>query len=149
MRPGRQSKVSESPGVLLDTHTWIWLMVEDARLHHGARRKIEAAAISAAGIHISAISIWELGMLRARGRIRLDTTPLEWARRALTQPGVRLLPLSPEIALLSSELPGNFHGDPADRILVASSLLHHLVLVSADHLILTYGAAHHVRVLPA
>ncbi len=73
--------------------------------------------------------------------------PLEdWIERALRYPGIRLLELSPAIAVQSTRLPGDFHRDPADRILVATARLHNCPIVTADELILRYP---HVQVVSA
>jgi PIN domain nuclease of toxin-antitoxin system len=55
-----------------------------------------------------------------------------WIDLALQQPKVKLLPLTPAIAVLSTRLPGDFHGDPSDRLIVASSLVNKASLVSKD-----------------
>lgn len=149
MRPGTQRLVAETSGLLLDTHVWIWLMEQDDRLHLTARQAIDRAAQGPYGVHISAISTWEVGMLAVKDRIRLSMAPLDWVQTALAQRGVRLLPLSPEVAIASTNLPGSFHGDPADRMLVASCRLHDLALVTADSRILEYGQGHHLKVLKA
>lgn len=98
-------------------------------------------------MYVSAISVWEVAMLDSKGRIRLSGDGSEWVREALSAPGVQLLPLSPDIAVASSRLPGTFHGDPADRILAASARLMTLTLVTRDERMLAYAAAHYVTVL--
>ena len=136
-------------GLLLDTHVWLWLLAGDAgRLGTGALAAI-AAATAAGGIHVSAISPWEVAMLESKGRIRLHTDCLSWVRAGLAAPGTRLVPLTPEIAVGSAHLPGVFHGDPADRILVATARTHDLTLVTKDERILAYGAAGYVAALQA
>ncbi len=140
----------ESDGLtrlLLDTHIWIWLM-------NGERQQLGSVAIeaieqAAAGgrVYVSAISVWEVSMLDSKGRIRLSRDCSEWVHQALAAPGLHLLPLSPDIAVASSRLPGAFPGDPADRILAASARLMNLTLVTRDQRILEYGAMHYVSVL--
>lgn len=87
-------------------------------------------------------------MLDAKGRIRLAKDCLAWVREALGAPGVSLVPLTPEIAVESSRLPGEFHGDPADRILVATARLLGAALLTRDERILAYGKRKHVSVMP-
>ena len=70
---------------------------------------------------VSVISIWELGLLEAKKRIRLQMPLEEWVKEALATPGLSLAPLTPEIAMDSSRLAGELHGDPVDRILVATA----------------------------
>jgi len=124
--------------LLLDTHVWIWLINGDQQLKSSkAITHIEKAA-QHSNIRISAISVWETGMLEAKGRISLKYDCIEWVNHALAGPGISLLPLTPEIAIKSSRLPGIFHGDPADRIIVASAMGINASLVTKDRKILKY-----------
>ena len=133
--------------LLLDPHIWIWLMNgDDDNLDSLTVTAIEEAAAHGR-VYVSAISVWEVAMLESKGRIRLSRDCLDWVRQALDAPGVLLLPLSPEISVASSRLPGKFHGDPADRILAASARLHDLSIVTHDERILAYGAEQYVSVL--
>jgi PIN domain nuclease of toxin-antitoxin system len=81
-------------------------------------------------IGIPAISCWEIAMLVEKLRIGLSMDVQIWLDLALQHPNVQLLPLTPEIAVLSTQLPRRFHGDPSDRLIVASSLVHKAPLVS-------------------
>ncbi len=83
-------------------------------------------------------------MLIAKGRITLGMDVTEWLSAVLAVPGVTLLPLSAEIALDSTRLPGEFHDDPADRMVVATARAENAPLVTADRRILAYP---HVRTL--
>jgi PIN domain nuclease of toxin-antitoxin system len=85
-------------------------------------------------------------MLEARGRISLSQSVDEWVAAALTAPGVRLVELSPEIALESTRLPGQPPKDPADRMIVATTRVLGATLVTCDEEILDYGSTGHVRV---
>ncbi|WP_072016100.1 type II toxin-antitoxin system VapC family toxin [Leptolyngbya sp. KIOST-1] len=114
--------------IILDTHAWIWWMNESSAL---SRKAINAIA-NADQIAIPAISCWELAMLDSKGRISLSMDVQVWLDIAFQRPRVILLPLTPEIAVLSTRLPGDFHGDPADRLIVASSLIHKASLISKD-----------------
>jgi len=134
--------------VLLDTHVWLWMMNGDKRLAASSSLLVIQEAVKLSRGRISAISVWEVGMLDARGRIRLPTDCLEWVREALTAPGISLAPLTPEIAIESSRLPGAFHRDPADRIIVATARSLRATIVTHDERIVSYGALGHVAVLP-
>ena len=70
-------------------------------------------------------------------------------REALATPGLSLIPLSPEIAIQSRRLPGQFHGDPADRILVATARVTGARLMTSDRKILAYGRLRHAPMVPA
>jgi PIN domain nuclease of toxin-antitoxin system len=135
--------------LLLDTHCWIWMQTSSTEhLSRTARRAIEAAA-GRGELLLSAISVWELGMLEVKGRIQLRLPCLEWVRAALDSPGLSVMPLTPEIAIDSSRLPGEFHGDPADRIIVATARSAGARLLTADRRILDYGVSGYAEVLPA
>lgn len=99
-------------------------------------------------IRISAISVWEIGMLEARGKIKFTVNCIDWVNEALSAPGISLEPLSPEIAIESSRLPGDFHGDPADRIIVATARKLGATLVSSDKEILEYSEEGYIKILP-
>lgn len=141
----------DGPGVptVLDTHVWIW-MVEGApdALSPSAIDAIEKAGKQGA-VLVSAISVWEVAMLQSKGRISLSRPIDDWVRAALGAPGVRLLPLSPEIAIDSTRLPGDPHGDPADRILMASARVTGGRLATCDAEILQYARGGQLAVLDA
>jgi PIN domain nuclease of toxin-antitoxin system len=82
---------------------------------------------------IPAISLWEIAMLSSKGRIILPEDLLIWLQKALSQPKIKLLPLTPEIAVRSVLLP--VHGDPADRLIAATALEHNCRLATADRLL--------------
>jgi PIN domain nuclease of toxin-antitoxin system len=136
------------PGpVILDTHVWLWV-VEGNQRELSSRAIGEIDGASRRGeILVSAISVWEVAMLEAKGRISLSRPVEDWVRSALRAPGTRLLPLSPEIAIESTRLPGSAHGEPADRILVASARVAGGRLATRDRGILGYAAGGHVTVL--
>lgn len=133
--------------LVLDTHIWIWLLNGDAnRLSDQGITAIESAGQSGQ-LGVCSISVWEVGMLEAKGRLRLSKGCLDWVREALSVPGLRLLPLTPEIAIESSRLPGLIHGDPADRILAATTRILNATLVTKDLKLLEYGEQAYLSVL--
>src|SRR5438874_8173776 len=131
--------------LLLDTHVWIWIV--DGIEGKLSRSCIESVRMAAAEnrLLVSAISVWEVAMLEAKRRISLLMDCREWVHRALTQRGVELAEIAPEIAIDSANLPDNFHADPSDRILVATARHRNATLVTADRLILEYSRSGHVR----
>jgi PIN domain nuclease of toxin-antitoxin system len=143
------TKLPSEVGVLLDTHTLVWLLQGSEKLGPQARRVIESATVGQGGVMVAAISIWEIGMLVAKGRLTLDRDVGEWVQAALSLPGVGLVALEPEIAVAASRLPGQMHGDPADRLIVASARHVGAVLITDDRLILDYAAEGHVRAMRA
>jgi PIN domain nuclease of toxin-antitoxin system len=133
--------------LLLDTHIWIWAINGTTqRLSPAALMAIEQAS-DAGQVAVSAISVWEVGMLESKGRINFQRLGIDWVRDALKAPGLRLIPLSPEIAIESSRLPGNLHGDPADRILAATTRILGATLVTQDRLLLGYGEQAFIKIL--
>jgi PIN domain nuclease of toxin-antitoxin system len=133
--------------LLLDTHYWIWL--QSGAAEHFSDRILKAIESAAANgnLLVSVISVWELGMLEAKGRIQLQTPCEEWVKHALETPGLQLTPLTPEIALDSTRLPEPFHGDPADRILVATARRTGAQLLTRNQKLIEYGRKRHVRIV--
>ena len=122
--------------ILLDTHVWIWWVHADPHLTADARTLIQSH--EGEGLGVSAISCWEVSKLVERKRLVLPTSLSDWMEQALGYPGIRLLPLTPEIAIESTQLPGDFHRDPADQILVATARVQGVPILTADQLILDY-----------
>jgi PIN domain nuclease of toxin-antitoxin system len=120
--------------IVLDTATWIWRASDPKRLPASARRAIDRADHAL----VSAISVWEVAMLVAKRRIRLDRPVEQWVDIALTLPGIQLAPLAPAIAVRSAKLPGEFHPDPADRIIVATALENAAPIITPDDRIRSY-----------
>jgi PIN domain nuclease of toxin-antitoxin system len=138
---------SDPPRLLLDTHYWIWLQAgAREEFSHTVRKAVDEAAASG-NLLLSVISVWELGLLESKGRIQLDAPCEQWVRGALATPGLSLAPLTPEIALASSRLPEPFHGDPADRIIVATARTMGARLATRDSKILEYGRKRHVALV--
>lgn len=134
--------------VLLDTHVWIWLVNGDSTLSTLAKKAIAAAAQNEA-LFISVFSVWEVAMLQAKNKITLSKSCLEWVRTALVQAGIQLMDFSPEVAVESCHLPGDFHGDPADRIIMATAKLEALTLITRDQKILEYSKKKHIATIKA
>ena len=134
--------------LLLDTHVWLWYFMGDPRVK-GTRAfaQIERGMIESR-VRISVFSVWEVGLLEAKGRISLPVSPREWLRQTLEKPGVSLAPFTEDIALDANELPGDFHADPVDRILVATARRLGMDIVTADREILSYAKKHYIRAVP-
>lgn len=131
-------------GVVLDTHALVWLLGGDRRLGPGSRELVAKAA-EHTGVSFSAISAWEIAMLVAKGRLALDRDVLDWLESAARLPGVRVAPLSMEVSVGSTRLPGDLHGDPADRLIVATARHHDATLLTADRALLGYAASGHLE----
>jgi PIN domain nuclease of toxin-antitoxin system len=131
--------------LLLDTHVWIWLMLGDERLNLSFRHIVEQYKEKEL-IFVSAISVWELGMLVERKRIQLEIDCLDWVEQAFTSSNVNLISLTPRVAIQSTRLPETPHGDPADRILIATAHEYNAVLITHDQKILDYGKSKFIGV---
>ncbi len=130
---------------MLDTYAWIWI-IEGREEISGSPLidKIEQAS-EHSKLYVASISLWEAGMLESKGRIRFKVPYLQWVLNALKAPGITVAPLDPYIAVESSRLPGDFHGDPADRIIVASARRLGAILVTRDRAILRYSSEGYVH----
>lgn len=137
-----------SAALVLDTHVLVWLVQGDSRLHAEIVCQIDEAARQTR-VLVPAISLWEIGMLVAKGRLQLAQDVQQWVDAVLGLPGLGLAALEPAIAIASSRLPGALHGDPADRMIAATARHHDALLVTADEKLLAYGAAGHLKVMDA
>ena len=122
--------------IVLDTHTWVWWVHGDERLTRTQAEVIEANETNVIGV--SAISCWEIAKLVEYGRLELPCSLEEWFEEALSYPGICLLELTPEIAIESTQLPGEFHRDPADQMIVATARVYGCPLVTSDGRLLEY-----------
>ena len=129
---------------LLDTHVLVWWLNDRHRLS-AAQRDVVASAGAESPLLVSDISLWEVAMLHARGRIRLAIPLREWLEKATGPPLVRRQGISPAIAETVAALPDSFHRDPADRILVATARVLGATLLTQDRRIIDAGL---VDVLP-
>ena len=126
---------------LLDTHAWLWWVTADRRLTTSARRTIERAA-STSALALSLISVWEIAKKAEKRQLVLDR-PLEaWIDEAMARPGLQAIELSRPVLIESCRLPGPFHGDPADQLLVATARHRDAIIVTRDDRIRRYP---HVR----
>lgn len=122
--------------IVLDTHIWVWWVHGDASLPAPMRTLLDASEPT--GLGVSAISCWEVCKLVERGRLTLPCPVADWLHLALAYPGVQLLDLSPRVCAESTQLPGPFHRDPADQIIVATARLFDAPLATVDRKLLDY-----------
>jgi PIN domain nuclease of toxin-antitoxin system len=118
--------------IVLDTHVWIWAATEPSKLSERAARSLEYSKT----LGLCPISVWEISTQESLGRLAFDR-PLEvWLAQMLAQPRLKVLELLPQIALLAGQLGREgFHGDPADRMIVATAIFHGWPLVTKDRAI--------------
>jgi PIN domain nuclease of toxin-antitoxin system len=123
--------------LLLDTHAFVWSQAAPKKLGARCRRILEKPGTE---ISVSAISALELGQLVEAGRLELDVSVDAWMEAALAALPALCIPMTAELAAGAYDLPGAFHRDPADRVLVATARALELTLVTADERILSYAA---------
>lgn len=130
------SPMTEQIRLLLDTHILVWFLDNSNELSSKIKNRIETAA-NQNSIFLSAISIWEIAQLESKKRIQTEFGIEEYVQRICDIQGINLAPLTPDICCLGANLP-NFHKDPSDRIIVATSLILNAKLVTSDRHIIGY-----------
>ena len=122
-------KIENLVAAVFDTHVWVWAAAGDERA-----AKIQGFSGTAV---VSAISLWEVAMLSMKGRLQLLPDDETWLSENL-EPPVSLAPIQPGLALASCRLP-DFHGDPADRIIIATAMTMGIPLITADTQIIRWS----------
>jgi PIN domain nuclease of toxin-antitoxin system len=120
--------------VLLDTHVWLWWLLGSDRLQKRERIALDRLA-SGAALRLAAVSLWEAQMLHAKGRLVLDRPFDVWIRDAAGAAVIEIVPLDVEVVIALDRLPASFHGDPADRLIVATARTHRMPLATHDRVI--------------
>lgn len=124
--------------VLLDTHIWIWWMLGDGSLSSVERKELDRLA-SKGSIAISWVSVWETEMLERKGRVSLLPGFKPWIEQATNPEFITVLPADIDVVLAQRNLPETFHGDPADRLISATSILSGYPLATQDQRIKNSG----------
>ena len=127
--------MARSQSLILDTCALLWLAQGDATaLSDETRSRIEAAA----AVYVSAITGFEIGIKCRKGKLELPALPAEWFDAVLEQHDVQVIPLNPMICIRATELPA-IHGDPCDRMIIATAQSRGLPVVTGDHVFMQYG----------
>jgi PIN domain nuclease of toxin-antitoxin system len=129
--------------IVLDTHIWVWWVHGDAQLPNAHRAYLQAH--EAQGLGVSIISCWEVAKLVENNRLKFPCPVADWLDQALAYPSIHLLDLTPRIVVESTQLPGTFHRDPADQMIVATARVHNCALMTVDAKIIAYP---HVQKVP-
>jgi len=131
--------------LLLDTCALIWMANGDPFLPAALRALRKAA--ERGELFLSPVSAWEIGVLASRRRLELQVPARVYVEQVFSRPEIQVAPLTPEIAVQASYLPGQFHSDPADRLIVSTAMVMGLQVMTRDRRILDYGAKGHVPVM--
>ena len=128
--------------IILDTHIWIKWVLDESQLPSVFCDKIRDHETD--GLGVSVISCWEVAKLIEVKRLSFEIDVHDWINQALSYPGIQLIDFSPRIAIESTQLPGEFHRDPGDQIIVATARIHDCPLLTMDKKILDYK---HVKLI--
>ena len=123
--------------IVLDTHAWVWWVSGSATLPRAASLLLERG-MREQTIRVSSISVWEVAQLVSRGRLELTMDVTDWIAKSESLPFLQFVPVDNRIALRSTRLPEPFHADPADRIIVATTLSLGGTLVTKDNKLRRY-----------
>jgi len=130
--------------IVIDTHILVWWVSGDKSLSKSARKAINQTLASDSEVIVSSISAWEISMLIEKGRLVLSMDVASWLDQVSQINGIRFMPVDNEIGVKSTLLPGEFHKDPSDRMIVATARKLAVALVTADEKIIEYE---HVRTI--
>lgn len=125
--------------IFLDTHIWLWWLGDQKQQLSDAQKTSLSAVNSDQPAHIASVSLWEVAMLVAHGRLEIDRPFSNWIRLVTESPLLRLVDLTPAAATALHNLPSNFPNDPADRIIAGTAIAVGGKLLTADGLIRRSG----------
>ncbi len=131
------------PLIVLDTHILLWFFIEPSRLSKNELEFIEKAISNGQAI-ITDLTLWEIAMLYAKQRIRVHE-PIDIFLNNICKTGIKIYEITPKIAADSAILPDGFHGDPVDRIIVATTRVCGATLFTYDEKIIKWAQNGHVK----
>ncbi len=124
---------------LIDTHIWIWYALGNQQRLSGDTATRLQTWDEQGKLHLSVMSVWELGLLSAKDRVHLGRPVTEWVDTFFHRTHFQIIGLNSPVALNANQLPGHFHPDPVDRILVATARTQDLIMLTEDKKILSYA----------
>lgn len=124
--------------IVLDTHALIWWVNGESKLSQPAKKAISKELKNDGELLISSITTWEISMLVNKGRLSLSMDLADWVATTAAIEGVRYIPVDNDVAMHSVDMPGEFHPDPADRMITALARQFNVPLVTADQRIRQY-----------
>jgi PIN domain nuclease of toxin-antitoxin system len=125
--------------VLLDTHSWLWMVGDTGRLRGSSR---ELLGDPATYLFLSAASAWEMAIKFAAGKLRLPQPPAALITQWMAEVRIGALPILHAHALRAGELPPH-HRDPFDRLLIAQAQIEGLTVLTADRAFAKYDVPVH------
>ena len=131
---------------LLDTHTWIWIANDELLLSTAFKAQIKQASVDNQ-LYLTAISLWEVSMLETKQRLTLSMPCRDWMKKTIELMNIQVVAITPAIAIESCSLPGNFHSDPADRLIVATARDRDLTILTRDRQILEYSDQNYCKAI--
>ena len=134
-----------SENYLVDTHVWLWYALGDAKRLPPRWAHRLSALDEQQRLQLSVMSVWELAMLVSKNRIQLGCAINGWVDAFFERTRYQLLGVNIGVALDANALPGSFHADPADRLIVATARHHNLTLITDDRKILDYANQGYLR----
>lgn len=124
--------------ILLDTHVWLWWLLGDERLGKDERKILDQHARDRE-IAISAATLWEAEALLSAGKLQLQTDPATWFKKATSEAVCTVVPIDLQVILAQQKLPSNFPDDPADKLIVATSIEFDYPLATKDRRLQSMG----------
>jgi len=124
--------------IVLDTHVLVWWIDSPTKLSPKVQKLIEKTIKKEEKIIVSSISIWEISLLVKKGKLGFAIDINSWLQRVESMSFVQFIPVDNQIAAKSVNLSGEFHDDPADRIIIATALNVGATLITSDRKILNY-----------
>ena len=132
--------------IILDTHVLLWVLLEPERISKNLKQKIISAQQSRR-LFISSISLWEVAMLSQKKRLNVYEPIKDFLKAIVALDGILVKEISADVASESVLLLDDFHGDPADRIIVATARVAGATLLTRDQKILSWAKNGHVKCL--
>lgn len=123
--------------LLLDTCAALWIVADE--ISEATAEALVEARDSGMPTYVSPITAWEIGLMARKGRFKSTYTPQRWFERLMSTANTELAEMTPKVLLESSLLPGNLHGDPADRIIAATAREYGLTVMTRDRSLLAYA----------
>ncbi|HJD56338.1 MAG TPA: type II toxin-antitoxin system VapC family toxin [Rickettsia endosymbiont of Pyrocoelia pectoralis] len=130
--------------LVLDTHVLLWSLLQPEELSEEIKHKINSAQENSQ-LFLSSISLWEIAMLKFKKRINIYEPTKDFLESITNINGLTVKDISPEIAAESISLIDDFHGDPADRIIVATAKCLGATLLTRDQKILNWAKLGHIK----